>query len=250
MEAQNHILQELNDLKSSLPQLPHPYRAPEGYFTQLPEQVMLRIKTENLGAAEETAVLSTLLAGAGRKTPYAVPAGYFESLDLSWVWAEDESADKELSSLSSVWAGLKKESPFTVPEGYFDKKITALPGEEAEEPARVVRMSARGWFRYAAAAVVIGIIATTFLLVNGGKSIDPNEKSYAWVEKNLKKVETKAIDKFVALAPGEGNAATTVTVSAEVSSLLKNVSDHDMQEFLMATGNLDADPDDDELFLN
>jgi len=249
MKSQNYILQELNDLKSSLPHLPQPYQVPDGYFAQLPEQILQHVKIATAtNAAEETALLSPLLGSMDRKMPYTLPEGYFETLQTDWVWAADESVAEELRAASPLLASLQKETPFSVPPGYFEKTAAAV--EKPAQPARVVKMASRNWFKYAAAAVTIALVATTaFFFINRPSSPDPNEKSYAWVEKNLKKVDTHTLEDFVELVPGD--SAGAVTVSAEVSSLLKNVSDHDMQEFLMITGNLDADAGDaDELFLN
>ncbi|MCR6721725.1 MAG: hypothetical protein NVV59_15885 [Chitinophagaceae bacterium] len=187
MEAQNHILQELKDLGSSLPHLPHPYRVADGYFAGLPEQILLRIKAEGQDAAAETAELSPVVAGISRSMPYHVPAGYFESLDLSWVWASDVSPSEELKNISSLLGDLKKDLPFTVPDGYFEKEVVIASEEKPARPARVVTMNPRRWFKYAAAACVIGLVATVFFMINGKNAIDPNEKSYAWVEKEPEK---------------------------------------------------------------
>jgi len=60
-----------------------PFKAPEGYFNALPEQIMQRIRAANTDqepVQEELAALSSLLAAAPRPQPQSVPSGYFEKL--------------------------------------------------------------------------------------------------------------------------------------------------------------------------
>ena len=246
MEPRNHILQELKELGSALPQLSMPYQAPQGYFEHLPDWMLRRIKALEAGnAVLETDTLAPDLAAISRQMPYSLPAGYFEQLDLDFVWADESSASKELETLSPLLAGLKKEAPYQVPPDYFRNEVKALP-RESEGRAPVRRLFAQPWFRYAAAAILIAAIAVTALpLLQKGKSIDPNEKSYAWVEKNLKKVETEEINEFLELFPDDVTAQNNVTVSAEVKSLLQDVSDNEIRDFLKETGSLDQATDDD-----
>jgi hypothetical protein len=246
MEPRNYILQELKDLGSTLPQLSTPYEVPAGYFDQLPEWILKRIKALEAGNVKaETEALAPGLAAISRQMPYSLPANYFEQLDLGYVWADESSASKELETLSPLLAGLKKEAPYQVPADYFSNEVKAVPREE-EGRAPVRRLFAQPLFRYAAAAILIAAIAVTaFPLLQKGKSIDPNEKSYAWVEKNLKKVETEEINEFLELFPEDMAAQNNVTVSAEVKSLLQDVSDNEIRDFLKETGSLDQATDDD-----
>ncbi len=246
MEPRNHILQELKELGSTLPQLSTPYQVPQGYFEQLPDWILRRIKALEAGnARSETVALAPELAAISREMPYSLPAGYFDQLDLGYVWADESSASKELESLSPLLAGLKKESPYQVPQDYFRQETLAIP-EQEETKAPVRRLFAQPWFRYAAAALLIAAIAVTALpLLQKGKGIDPNEKSYAWVEKNLKKVETEEINEFLELFPEDMTAQNNVTVSAEVKSLLQDVSDSEIRDFLKETGSLDQATEDD-----
>ncbi len=100
------------------------------------------------------------------------------------------------------------------------------------------------------AAVVIGFVATmAFLIRNKKDTLILPSKSYAWVEKNLKKVSTDDINEFVELA----NAGTTdiakVEAKDEIDNLLKDVSDKEIQDFLNDTQLAEPGTDDD-LILN
>ena len=109
-------------------------------------------------------------------------------------------------------------------------------------------MPTRNWMRYAAAAMIIGAIAISsfFYLNRNTDSIDPSTKSFAWVEKNLKKVSTDDIDKFVKTTVDESPSSAIAKVEApdEVRNLLKDVSDKEIQDFLNDTQSAESDPDD------
>lgn len=254
MEQKNHIQEELSQLESQLPVLRCPYQVPGGYFENLAERATVLVKLMDVNDShEELSLLSPNWPDTAKHNPYLVPKGYFENLDLSFVWAEEDSVSGELAALSPLLAGMKKDHPFTVPQGFFDdREVKAIPVAEAP-PAKLVRFSTRRWFRMAAAAVVTGLVATAALLFfRSNNTIDPNQKSYAWVEKNLKKVETADIDKLVELAGLDQTATASVSVSPEVKSLMQDVSDLEIQQFLNDAGVSDDDMNDidDEIILN
>lgn len=244
------ILQELQELNSSLvPASPAMgYQVPDGYFESLATNVLQRIKAmEALSPAEELAHLSPLLAGISKQSPYTVPADYFAGLDPAIAFYEDLDAQEELAQLSPLLGGLSKKHPFKVPEGYFEKPLS--PVIEKREEAPVVRMAPRKWFQYAIAASVTAIVALGAVLwLNQRSAPGANKQPYAWVEKNMKKVSTEDISKFVELADETTPDVAKADVSADVKSLLKNVSDKEIQDFLK---DLPADEtEEDDILLN
>ncbi|MBN8878677.1 MAG: hypothetical protein J0I32_14115 [Sphingobacteriales bacterium] len=243
------ILQELQELNSSLtPHAPVGYQVPESYFEGLATQILQRIRAmEAATPDEELAHLSPLLAGISRQSPYTVPADYFTSLDPSIAFYEDMSAQKELEQVSPLLGGLGKQHPFTVPEGYFEKPL--LPVIEEQKEAPVVRMAPRKWFKYAIAASITAIVALgTVLLLNQQSTPGVNKQPYAWVEKNMKKVSTEDISKFVDLADDATPDIAKTSTQTDIKNLLKNVSDKEIQDFLK---DVPADEtDEDDIFLN
>src|SRR5688572_28074739 len=105
--------------------------------------------------------ISEPLAQLEAINPYRVPAGYFESLTemiLLRIKAEEAtSVDEELEILSPFLKKIDKTPPYTVPQGYFDTLKPEIPSTVTRE-AKVVRISASRVFRYAAAAVTMGLI--------------------------------------------------------------------------------------------
>jgi hypothetical protein len=244
MTNRENILQELNELKSMLANVTpqNVYTVPVGYFDGLIDQVMSRIKAlETKNAAEEVGFLSPSLNNISRQMPYVVPPGYFEGLaenimNLVHQSSDYQTAKEELETLSPLLSGLKKTIPYSVPEGYFETL-----GENRNRPAaKVISITHRSWFKYAAAAVVTGVIVLAgFIYFNSRNSVDPVEQPYAWVKKSIKKVDKADIDAFVKLADEELNNQASVVSNPvkpeEIKELMKDVSDKEIQDFLDET---------------
>lgn len=247
MTQRDNILQELNDLNSQLAgQNPlNVYEVPSGYFENLVAEVMKRIKAlEANNAADELAHLSPLLNTISKQNPYTVPAGYFDELggQLTGIMqsADHLSAEEETASISPLLAGLKKENPYQVPAGYFENLSTDIAAKESKPQANVVSFTSRKWFRYAAAAVVTGVVVLAgFLYFTTKNNVSPVEQPYAWVKKSFKKADPKEIEAFVALAdeelPNKNDVASNPVNTAEIKELLQDVSEQEIQSFLSET---------------
>jgi len=244
MTQKENILQELNELKSSLatvtPQ--NIYTVPVGYFDGLAAQVLNRIKAiDAKNAVEELGYLSPSLINMSRQMPNYVPAGYFEGLAEKAMQLVRESNDyqtakEELETLSPLLSGFKKTMPYSVPEGYFD----SLAEKRNKPVVKVVSITHRKWFRYAAAAVITGVIVLAgFTYLNPGKAVDPVKEPSKWVKKSFKNVDTTVIDAFVKLADEEFTNQTVLATSSikpeEIKELMKDVSDKEIQDFLDET---------------
>jgi hypothetical protein len=77
-----HILAYLKEETiGSLPVLATPLHVPAGYFNALAGDILHRIKTGSTQTAvEETAAVSSLVAGIGNRNVFAAPANYFHAL--------------------------------------------------------------------------------------------------------------------------------------------------------------------------
>ncbi|MES1217689.1 MAG: hypothetical protein ABUT20_19440 [Bacteroidota bacterium] len=247
---------ELRELGSTLEHLPpqNIYSVPAGYFEGFASQVLSRIKaldTDNAG--EELNGLSPFLNSIPKTIPYSVPVGYFEDLDKRMIDAiqqhEDyQSADEELFSLSPLLTSIGKKIPYAVPQGYFENLENNINLKPTTQPAvKVVSMVNRKWFRYAAAAIVIGFVAITGIqFLNNNNSANISSPS-AWVEKNMKKVSTDDINNFIQVADESSSDQNNLATSAktDINDLMKDVSDKDIQDFLSKTsaGSDEADAD-------
>lgn len=257
MTQRDTISQELQELKSILADtgFQNPYQVPAGYFDGLADEILNRVRAlETTSPSEELAALSPLLSSISKKMPHSVPAGYFDTLgkklEQTISTHTDETAQEELENLSPLLSQLKKKTSYTVPDGYFENLQPAITTENTGTGANVVSLTRTKWFRYAAAALVIGFVATIgFFALNKKEPIDPENKSFAWVKKNLKKVSTDEITEFVELANEESVDVARNGGKNEINNLLKDVSDKEIQEFLNDTQLAEAGTDHD-LILN
>jgi hypothetical protein len=237
------------------------YQAPAGYFEGLADQVLRRIKAlEAENASEELDHLSPLLNSISKKIPYSVPAGFFDGLAESIIGSvknDHQTPAEELETLSPLLSGLKKEIPYSVPHGYFEELNKSINTEEIKPVTKVISITRQKWFRYSAAAVVIGFVAMAgFLLINKKENIDPVTKSSEWVKKNMKKVSTDEIEKFVQLADEEAPVIASVGASNElkdkneIKELIKDVSDKDIDSFLDETQADEPNSNNDDVLMN
>lgn len=255
MANRNDILAELQELNSSLAYIADQgtYMVPTGYFEGLADEILKRVKALDAHTAkEELYQLSPLLSSIKKETPFTVPAGYFdaigEKIEQTVLNEAGQDAEKELQELSPLLSGLKNKSTYTVPTGYFENLQPVAQQEKQEPVAKVVLLSRRTWVRYAAAAIIVGFVATFALLNrNAQGKIDPSTKSYAWVQKNLKKVSTDDITEFVESVNIDNGDVAKTDAKNEISSLLKDVSDKEIQDFLNDMPSTETETDDDSI---
>lgn len=257
MTNRNDILNELKELGSNLSVTPFEniYSVPSGYFEGFASQMLTRIKAmDATDANDELNHLSPFLNSLSKVTPFTTPAGYFDGLEermMNVVRASSvyQTSDEELESLSPLLQGLKKENPYTVPQGYFEN-LSAPVVQQTE--TKVVSITSRKWFRYAAAAIMIGVIAIVGIKIISQEKIDPNKNSHAWVEKNVKKVSSDKIEEFINLAEKEKSIEEAVASTGkmdDIKDFLKDVPENEIQDLLKDVEQLD-DSGADDILLN
>jgi hypothetical protein len=253
MTQRDNILQELNEMGSQLVNAgsENIYAVPAGYFEGLVAQVMSRIKAmEAANAADELAHLSPVVSKLSKQLPYAVPVGYFDTLAENMMQSVRESSDyqtvtEETEAISPLLASLKKETPFTVPQGYFENIALGSATKESKQEAKVISLTSRKWFRYAAAAVVAGIIFMAGLLIidNNNEKVT-GAKTLAKVSKDVKKLsETQKDDLIDFLDAGMSGTETaeinTTNRSKEIQQLLQDVSEEELKSFREQTEDIE-----------
>ena len=255
MTNRNTILNELTDLGSVLanhdPQ--NIFAVPAGYFEELADQILNRIKAlEANDAKEELSYLSPFLSKVSKEVPYSVPAGFFQSLseDVLKKISEHEdhqTSEEEIETLSPLLSSLKNKNPYSIPAGYFEKLETGVE----KRKTRVISITQRKWYRLAVAAVVVGVVAISGLAIFKSKQVDPNKNPTAWIEKNVdKKVSKDKIDEFVKLAEDESiNVAFEKddVKLAEIKELMKDVPEKEIEDFLNDAIALESNSDTDGL---
>ena len=239
------ILAKIQDVSApgaALPTSENPYQVPAGFFEGFAGQVMSRIKLKQDTSEVQTELkeLSPLLSSISRLNPYAVPGGYFEHLseELPAIIAEADPAP--------VWMNdLKDKSTYQVPADYFVSfPNSVLNKTRQRKQAPVISMGrSRSWFRYAAAAVIIGVVATTgFLIFNRHSSgtIDL-AKIESQVKDSLQTATEKDISDFLdnqdVASLDNGNASTQTELnSMDASDLLSDIPDDALQQYIDENG--------------
>ncbi|RYY62141.1 MAG: hypothetical protein EOO05_03845 [Chitinophagaceae bacterium] len=260
------VSDELAGLSPVLAGVPkvNPYSVPSGYFDSLDPMVPNRDEDISLSplmkglqkkqsfsvpegyfgkmAAPSVAdPVSPLLESISRVTPYTVPAGYFASLNPMQQVAEPVSP--LLDSISRV-------TPYTVPAGYF----ASLEPMAAVRPAKVISMGASRWKQYAAAASVVIVISLGSIFYFNRNTSDSADNIIAAA---AKEAPARALDDFFNLddaaidqAIQSDNrilAAVKAQDAKEISKLVKNVPDKEIQAFLNETESAESDIDEDPL---
>src|SRR6187397_3015013 len=255
MTNRNTILNELADLGSALanhdPQ--NIYAVPAGYFEDLADQILNRIKAlEANDAKEELSYLSPFLSNISKEMPYKDPAGFFQDLTEDVLkknskYEDHQTCEEEIEALSPLLSSLKNKNPYSIPAGYFEKLETRVEKKET----KVISITRRRWYRLAIAAAVIGIVAISGLAIFRTKQVDPNKNPQAWIEKNVdKKVSKDKIDEFVKLAEDESiNVASEKddVKHAEIKELMKDIPEKEIVDFLNDAVALESNSDTDGL---
>jgi hypothetical protein len=244
MTRKDNILQELQELNSVLATgaVQEVYSVPAGYFDGLAAQVLKRIKAmEAENAVEELAYLSPVLGNLSRQMPYTVPAAYFEGLaEKAAQLAQGNNGQlttkEELAALSPLLSGLKKEMPYSVPPGYFESLTQNRTAQENKPVAKVLSFTSRKWFRYAAAAVITGMIVTAGFLFPGGAEKETGGKALTKFTRDVKKMNEVQKDNLMDFIDAGMIGNETVQVSPgtktdEVKELLQGISDEELQDF-------------------
>lgn len=205
------------------------YSVPDNYFEGLAAQIMGRIKALESGIEE-----SSLLGSISKKMPNQLPAGYFDGLENKLMQSvlqseKQQTASEELESLSPLLSNLNKKMPYSVPAGYFEN-FNVPANDITKQETKVVSLTSRKWFRYAAAAVVTGFVALSGFLIFGNNNkgtTDPGDI----VKTTVETVGEDDITNFIELTAEEAPVIAMASTSAEVMDLVKNISDQELEDF-------------------
>ncbi|HXR84500.1 MAG TPA: hypothetical protein VN722_09345 [Hanamia sp.] len=154
MEKQTEITDELKDVSPTLASMEkvNVFQIPEDYFSDF-----------------DAKILTTIFLQDKKNNFQKVPEGYFNSLSdniLSKIKSENsETPSEEIKAISPALHYLKEEKVFDVPENYFDNLSDRILKKIKPPKTKVISFSSRKWWRYAAAAVVTGVVAISSLQI-------------------------------------------------------------------------------------
>ena len=216
------------------------YQAPAGYFDALAGNILNRVKAEDADAhLEEPDLSSTLWQQLGKKNPFTVPEGYFNDFSDNIVAGAKaiEFVNGELENLSPLMTSLKTKQVYEVPAGYFNGNVEAIL-KKVNEPAAAKVISigfGRKMMRYAAAAVIAGVVITAGYLYSGktGPVIPGGNSTVS----ELAKVSDQEIENFLNINTASvADTSNIITTDEEITEkdskdLLANISDEELQHY-------------------
>lgn len=150
MKQAEDILNELKELSAVVAAVPriNVFSVFPDYFERAEAELQARISADRLSAAGSA---------------FTVPPGYFDGLATTILQkiklAENNSVIAETKAISPVVAAIGNQNIFTVPLGFFEHlQINVKP------VANIVKMKPlRSVFRYAAAAVITGLLGISII---------------------------------------------------------------------------------------
>lgn len=138
------------------------FTVPEGYFSRLADEVMEKIRFYQADDSSSMDQIPQLLTGIQQKNVFDVPTGYFDNFASSVITriaSIDSNPRIELEYLSPLLLSVQQTNVFETPQGYFEDVQENIIKTVLPAKAKVVSMSGRSIFRYAAAAVITGAMA-------------------------------------------------------------------------------------------
>ena len=218
------------------------YEVPAGYFEGLAGSILNRIKAEQVATVQdELALLSPLLGGIEKKNPFSSPEDYFANVSeniVSGVKAID-FVNEELENLPAVLTALRGKPLYEVPDGYFET-MPALIAEKVkqQQPAKVINIGlSKRIMRYAAAAIVTGIIALSAYLYEGKNTAAVTDIAKATAKIPDQEMENFLNNNTVSLTDTYADTVGTLTADAgdnpdDTKDLLADISDEELQKYV------------------
>lgn len=205
MELSNEIYEELNTISPLLAGMEkrNVFSVPEDYFPAVALDLLKKVN-----------------ATANHPNGFTVPEGYFDSLSNSILQKirSEEDPQQELRTLSPMLYSVQNENVFQVPAGYFRNLENEIWGR-IHPAAKVVEMRKRdSVWKYAAAAVVTGIIGLSSLMTFNSSKSTPDKATTQSVSSAIKSASEFKNDK-------------------QVNAAIATLSDDEIIKYLEKTGN-------------
>ena len=200
MKEKEIILQELQSISPLLASVPcvNVYNVNASYFDELGVELQARIIADGF---------------ASNNTKMDVPAGYFDQLSTNILQkimhAQSNEVLQELESISPFVSSIGNKNVYQVPQGYFGQIALRITNE-----AKVVKLNPlRKIIKYAAAAVVVGLLGVGV---------------FKFIDNNKVKPDASSIAVF--------NEANKILKEGSFEKELENISDKDLEKYLLDNG--------------
>jgi len=145
-----------------------------------------------------------------------------------------KNIEDELGSIAPLLNSINRTPVQHLPEGYFDQLVVPIPQSEAP----IIKMQPRfKWMRYAAAAVVAGILVTgAFIYTNRSNTpFEYEQYSKMDIAAEMGRVTDEDLQFYLSTATsltGAGQQALSEELDLPEESKLEQISDEDLMKYL------------------
>lgn len=225
MERASNIQEELMTISQTVANIPFvpTYTLSSQYFQSLPLMIIGRLVNPE----------------------YSTPDGYFDNLARTIL---QKIKNEETDELPAIFSQINKKELYSVPEGYFNKPISL--NEKTSEAAPVININnskrKTQWWKYAAAACMVGLFAVTMIkLIQPSNNVDKEDMKIAGtnvtykeikainVEKALDSLSSAEVDDYLCnngLIACNDDKKVEEKLDIELEEL--NISDEDLEKFI------------------
>lgn len=217
MQNREEIITELTSIANGAITWPVavPYRIPVGYFDGLSELIMERV----------------LVDLPGKSQVYTVPHHYFNRLPNNILRAiRHAEVSDELREVAPFLQTLSKKDPYHTPAMPEVNIRAIIEVKKESESGKVIAMPTKRkalWIRYAAAAVMVGVLVTASFIYNSNQtltSFDPVTYAQIDVSNEISKLSEDELTNY--LSSAENLMVTTADKESLLIDELPDVNDH------------------------
>jgi hypothetical protein len=239
------------------------FRAPEGYFDGFAASVLARIKAgatasiptgESMIPAmgesveEELARLSIVISGISRKLPYTIPEGYFDGQSPLLTVARDFST---YQVPVGYFAGLPESILEKVAEQVTVGKVIPMDPVAANRRKDMPREGGKvlkgNWWKYSSVASIAACLLLIFSWPQPNTGISERDITHSLANLSDQEIQTYLDDQHAILSVSADNSTAAVDPGTatldlnegDVKSLLGEVSDSDLQQYMEEHGKAD-----------
>jgi hypothetical protein len=165
--------------------------------------------------------------------PYSLPGGYFSALPVN------TASIAEGDYLPEVLKGLNNTNPYRVPQGYFESLPEAIVSRVTAPGAKVINgMFKRNIFKYAAAAVITGIVLIAGFFIFENRTGSQQLVSDVTLKEKASQASDEEIISYLQNIPLPATTESSLVVAKPeikddaILELLADVTDEELQQYL------------------
>jgi hypothetical protein len=183
--------------------------------------------------------IAPLLNTISKQSVYTVPDGYFNNLKAGMFRSVEIAT--ELNEIAPVLNTISKQPVYSVPAGYFQNLKVPIPMANKRPALSFIRGGAKV-IRYAAAAVVTGIIGTaSYFFLTEETAVKPQAttEQISFKQEQIKKLSDQEIIEYLNSTSSSLDVATRPADDSQddlFDNSIEEMSDEEIKEYLKEYG--------------